>query len=103
MKPARSTLTCSSVALLLAALFIAAPAVAKDRRNSQRIQGEAAAGESCVSAYARCSQRCTTNLGGEPVDMCRRKHCDSKMAICRKNGCWQQDARFGGEVTCGLR
>ncbi|MFO1133662.1 MAG: hypothetical protein U1E30_00400 [Rhodoblastus sp.] len=62
----------------------------------------AAAKESCASSYARCAQRCTTNLAGDTVEVCRRKHCDSKMSICRQSGCWQQDARFGGEVTCGL-
>jgi len=62
----------------------------------------AAAKESCASSHARCSQRCTSNLAGDPPDVCRRKHCDSKMSICRQSGCWQQDARFGGEVTCGL-
>ncbi|MFO1168253.1 MAG: hypothetical protein U1E19_09075 [Rhodoblastus sp.] len=89
MKRFRTTLAIAALAFC-----VSLPAMAKEGRAS---------GESCVSSYARCSQRCTTNVGGDPVDVCRRKHCDSKMSICRQSGCWQQDARFGGEVTCGLK
>lgn len=64
--------------------------------------GDTWAKGSCTSEYARCSERCRSNLAGDTPDACRRKHCDSKMASCRQTGCWQQDARFGGAVTCGL-
>ncbi len=61
-----------------------------------------AAQGSCATEYARCADRCHSNTAGDKPDVCRRKHCDSKMAGCRQSGCWQQDARFGGAVTCGL-
>ena len=54
MKRFRTTLAIAALAFC-----VSLPAMAKEGRAS---------GESCVSSYARCSQRCTTNVGGDPVD-----------------------------------
>jgi hypothetical protein len=56
---------------------------------------------SCLAYFARCNVRCNSAESGHP-DGCRRKHCDTKLAICQQSGCWEQDEKWGGAVTCGL-
>lgn len=55
---------------------------------------------SCQSFMSTCAARCKQRA---PTDKnCVSDHCSPKMAACRKTGCWQEGAMYGGGKTCGL-
>jgi hypothetical protein len=55
---------------------------------------ETAAQTSCSGWNATCRQRCNrANCPG----------CDENLAQCKKTGCWQEWAQYGGKKHCNLK
>lgn len=59
-----------------------------------------AQGGSCQNWFSTCASRCKSRA---PSDKnCVSDHCSPKLADCRKSGCWQEGAAYGGGRQCGL-
>lgn len=61
---------------------------------------QVAQGGSCQSWFSNCASRCKTRA---PTDKsCVSDHCSPKLATCRRTGCWQEGAQYGGAKHCNL-
>jgi hypothetical protein len=56
---------------------------------------------SCSGFFNQCQSRCRANAAD--AETCIARVCRPKFATCRKSGCYQETARFGGATHCNLK
>ena len=87
-----------SVLAILAVVGMACFMPARLMAQESAIQLAQAA--SCQSFQRTCAARCQQRLPGDKD--CVPDHCTPKLVECRKTGCWQEGAMYGGALTCKL-
>ncbi|MBN9266934.1 MAG: hypothetical protein BGN89_12375 [Alphaproteobacteria bacterium 64-6] len=65
------------------------------------LASEASAQSSCSGFFSQCQSRCKANAAD--AETCIARICRPKLAACRKSGCYQETARFGGANHCNLK